>query len=81
MTGMKEIEKAIELVKKLGAGSVKYVKLTYNPAKDTHYIKVLLLRPIEWRVLSEIVKELEKNFSVKGYAPHARAIRLDLKKR
>ncbi|MCU7786444.1 hypothetical protein ODS41_00670 [Pyrobaculum sp. 3827-6] len=78
---MKDIERVVELVKKLGAGSVKYVKYSYSPATDTHHVKIVLLRPVEWRLFSEVVKELERSYTVRVYAPHANAIRLDLKKR
>ena len=78
---MKEFEKVVELAKKLGAGSVKYVKYSYTPATDTHHVKIFLLKPLDWRVLAELVKELERSYAVKVYAPHANAIRLDLKKR
>ncbi|AET31860.1 hypothetical protein P186_0406 [Pyrobaculum ferrireducens] len=79
--GVKDIERVVELVKKLGAGSVKYVKYSYSPATDTHHVKIVLLRPVEWRLFSEVVKELERSYTVRVYAPHANAIRLDLKKR
>jgi hypothetical protein len=44
-------------------------------------VKIYLVKPIEWRALAELVKELERSFSVKIYAPHARALRLDLKRK
>jgi hypothetical protein len=78
---VKEFEKIIEIAKRLGAGSVRYVKYSYTQATDTHHIKIYLVKPVEWKVLAELVKELEKNFSVKIYAPHAHALRLDLKRK
>lgn len=78
---MKEVERVVELIKKSSAGSVRYVKVSYAPATSTYHVKIFLLRPLEWRVLFEVVKELEKSFLVKVYVPHARALRLDLKKR
>ncbi|ACB40275.1 hypothetical protein [Pyrobaculum neutrophilum] len=78
---MKEFEKVAELVRRLGGGYVRYVKWSYAPATDTYHLKIYLVKPVEWRVLSEIVKELERGFSVRVYAPHAHALRLDLKKK
>ncbi len=76
-----ELEKIAEAAKKLGAGSVKYVKYSYVPATGTYHVKIYLVKPIEWKTLAELVKELEKSFSVKIYVPHAHALRLDLKKK
>ena len=76
-----ELGKVVEMAKRLGAGSVKYVKYSYTPATDTYHVKIYLVKPIEWRALAELVKELERSFSVKIYAPHARALRLDLKRK
>ncbi|MEM1597729.1 MAG: hypothetical protein QXP31_07275 [Pyrobaculum sp.] len=78
---MKDLEKLVEYVKKVGAGCVKYVKYGYVPSSDVYYFKIFLLRPMELRTFLEIVKELEKSYAVKIYAPHARALRLDLKKK
>jgi len=55
-----ELEKIVEVAKKLGAGSVKYVKYSYVPATSTYHVKIYLVKPLEWRALAELVKELEK---------------------
>jgi hypothetical protein len=36
---------------------------------------------LEWKVFAELVKEVERHYSVKVYVPHAHALRLDLKKK
>jgi sugar phosphate isomerase/epimerase len=76
-----ELEKIVEMTKRLGAGSVRYVKYSYAPATDTYHIKIYLVKPLEWKVLAELVKEVERHYSVKVYVPHAHALRLDLKKK
>lgn len=78
---MKEMEKTVDLLKKAFVGSIKYIKVSYTPTSSTYHVKIYLLKPLEWKTFSELVKELEKNYSIKIYAPHARAIRLDLKKK
>ena len=35
-----ELEKIAEAAKKLGAGSVKYVKYSYVPATSTYHVKI-----------------------------------------
>ncbi|MEZ0319602.1 MAG: hypothetical protein ABWK05_06395 [Pyrobaculum sp.] len=78
---MKDLEKLVDYVKKVGAGCVKYVKYGYTSSGDVYYLKIFLLKPMELRTFLEIVKEVEKSYVVKIYAPHAKAIRLDLKKK
>lgn len=78
---MKELERVIEIIKREGAGGVKYVKWGFSPATNSYHLKIYLLKPIDIKVLTDVVKELEKSYQVKIYAPHARAIRLDLRKR
>ncbi|ABL87980.1 conserved hypothetical protein [Pyrobaculum islandicum DSM 4184] len=78
---MKELEKVVDLAKRAGMGSVKYVKWSYSLASDTYHVKIYLVKPLEWRILSEIIKEVERVFSVKIYVPHARVLRLDLRKK
>jgi len=76
-----ELEKIAETAKKLCTGSVKYVKYSYTPATDTYHVKLYLTKPLEWKALAELIREIEKSFSVKVYVPHARALRLDLRKK
>jgi len=78
---VKELERAVEVVKKVGAGYVKYVKYSYAPATGLYHLKIYLVKPMEFKALVEVVKELERHFSVKIFAPHRGAIRLDLQKR
>ncbi|MFN3803652.1 MAG: hypothetical protein ACK4SY_01190 [Pyrobaculum sp.] len=77
---MREFEKTIELIKRSGAGVVKYVKYGQTEV-GTYYIKIFLLKPIDIKIVFDVIKEFEKGYSIKIYAPHARAIRLDLKKK
>ncbi len=77
---MREIEKVVELIKSSGFGSVKYIKYSHVPP-SSFYIKIFLLKPIDMKILLDVARELDKYYTMKIYAPHAHAIRIDLKKK
>jgi hypothetical protein len=78
---VRELERVVGAIKRVGAGSVKYAKWSYSPATGAYHLKIYLVKPLEWGALAEIVRELEREFRVAVYAPHANAIRLDLRRK
>lgn len=76
-----EPSRYIEAVKRLGGPAVRYAKLTYTKDTATYHIKIYLEKPIDAKAVVDIVGELQRlGYSVRLYAPHARAIRIDFKK-
>ncbi|MEZ0248371.1 MAG: hypothetical protein ABWJ97_03775 [Thermoproteus sp.] len=71
----------LELIKARAKEPLKYAKAIYDPKEKTYRIKIVLLKPMPFSALREIVNVAEsRGFQVYIYAPHARAIRLDLKR-
>lgn len=72
----------LQLVKQKARDPLKYAKLVYDPKMKVYRLKLVLLRPMSFRTLQEIAQAAEgAGFEVQIYAPHARALRLDLKPR
>ncbi|MBP1448512.1 MAG: hypothetical protein JZD41_00610 [Thermoproteus sp.] len=77
-----EIADLVELAKRKGLNSLKYAKVVYDEKADAYRLKLVLVKPIAFSALAEIAAAAQaKGFEVELYAPHARAVRLDLKRR
>ncbi len=76
-----DLSALLELVKAKAKEPLKYAKAVYDPKTKTYRLKLVLLKPMPFSALSEIVAAAEaRGYQVSIYAPHARAIRLDLRK-
>jgi len=74
-------EEILNKLKREGINSIKYIKITYNKTNNTYYIKIVLKKPIESKILINLIQELERGgFKTQIYAPHALAVRIDVKK-
>jgi hypothetical protein len=75
-------DELVELAKKRAKASLKYAKAFYDPRTATYKVKLVLERPMPFDQLAELAAAAAaKGFSVEVYAPHAKAIRLDLRKK
>ncbi|MGC8582584.1 MAG: hypothetical protein ACP5I3_04165 [Thermoproteus sp.] len=78
---MEDVNALLELVKAKAKEPLKYAKVIYDPKNKTYRLKLVLLKPMPFSTLKEIAAAAEaRGYQVSIYAPHARAIRLDLKK-
>ena len=76
-----DLNALLELVKAKAREPLKYAKIIYDPKTKTYRLKLVLLKPMPFSTLKEIASAAEaRGYQVSIYAPHARAIRLDLRK-
>jgi hypothetical protein len=80
-SGVEDVNALLELAKAKAREPLKYAKVLYDPRSKTYRLKLVLLRPMPFSALREIAAAAEaRGYQVSIYAPHARAIRLDLRK-
>lgn len=76
-----DLNALLELAKAKARDPLKYAKILYDPKTKTYRLKLVLLKPMPFSALREIAAAAEaRGYQVSVYAPHARAIRLDLRK-
>lgn len=75
---VEELREEVTNALRLEVKNVRVAKVGYSPIKRKLYVKLVLDRPVKFSAVSEIAGVLSKYGAVEIYAPHSRALRLEV---
>jgi len=75
---VEEVRREVVVALKSEVKSVRLAKVGYSPIKRKLYVKLVLDGPVKFTSLVEVSKVLSKYGVVEVFAPHSRAIRLEV---